>query len=112
MTSLKKNRGEKMGDCCNITDDGSYYQAETKAGKKWLPAFIEYIDADKCLGCGECVNVCSRGVYEIQEIDGRNIAVPVNSGNCVGDGSCHMVCKTNAIVCKPKKKRGKINIVC
>lgn len=96
-----------MENCCGKTDKGNYYRAETKAGKKWTPFFIEYVDTDRCLGCGRCVEVCSRGVYEAREIDGKKIVVPVNAGNCVGDGSCHMVCKTNAIVCMPKKKHGK-----
>ncbi len=96
-----------MKSCCSKPDDGSYYQAETRSGIKWTPFFIKYVDADKCQGCGKCVKVCSRSVYEIQEVDGKKIAVPINAGNCVGDGSCHMVCKTNAIVCMPKKKRGK-----
>ncbi len=94
-----------MGNCCNIRDDGSYYKAETKAGEKWTPFFIEYVDPEKCLGCGKCVKVCSRGVYEMREANGQNIAVPVNAGNCVGDGSCHMACQQSAIVCKPRKNR-------
>jgi len=66
-------------------------------------SFIEYIDKEKCNGCGMCVKVCSRGVYEIQELNGRKISVAVNAGNCVGDGSCHMVCRPNAIVCHRHK---------
>ena len=90
-----------MSDCCSEPRDGNFYRARTKSGKKWTPHFIEFVDAGKCAGCGLCTEVCSRGVYEMQEIDGKKISVPVNPGNCVGDGSCHMVCKTSAIVCQP-----------
>ena len=89
--------------CCCEVDDGNYYQGETKSGERWTPAFIEYIDKGKCTGRGMCVKSCSRCVYEIQELNGTKISVPVNPDNCVGDGSCHMVCKPEAIVCKPRK---------
>ncbi len=90
--------------CCCEIEDAAYYQGETKSGEKWTPAFIEYIDKEKCTGCGMCVKVCSRGVYAIQELNGRKISVVVNAGNCVGDGSCHMVCKPKAMVCVPRRE--------
>jgi NAD-dependent dihydropyrimidine dehydrogenase PreA subunit len=96
-----------MSSCCGDPQEGDYYKAKTKSGKKWTPYFIEDVDAEKCLGCGNCVKVCSRDVYDIQEIGGKKISVPVNSDNCVGDGSCHMVCKPNAIVCLPRKTKSK-----
>lgn len=92
-----------MKSCCSELEDAAYHQGETKSGEKWIPAFIEYVDKEKCNGCGMCVKVCSRAVYEIQESNGRKLSVPVNTDNCVGDGSCHMVCKPNAIVCAPRK---------
>ncbi|MDD5474095.1 MAG: 4Fe-4S binding protein [Candidatus Methanoperedens sp.] len=92
-----------MKSCCSELEDAAYYQGETKSGEKWIPAFIEYVDKEKCNGCGMCVKVCSRGVYEIRESNGKKISVAVNPGNCVGDGSCHIVCKPNAIKCAPKK---------
>ncbi len=91
-----------MKSCCEI-EEGSYYQGETKSGKKWTPAFIEYVDISKCTGCGMCVNICSRDVYELRESNGRKFSFPVNPGNCVGDGSCNRVCKANAIVCAPRR---------
>lgn len=90
--------------CCRgINDTAVYYQGETKSGEKWTPAFIEYVDKDICDGCGMCVKTCSRGIYEIQELNGRKISVIVNAGNCVGDGSCHKMCKPNAIMCTPRR---------
>ena len=38
------------------------------------------VDADKCVGCGECVDVCPVEVYELN------------------DGKCVEVCEANAIV--------------
>jgi len=93
-----------MKSCCSeISDAAAYYQGETRSGGKWIPAFIEYVDKEKCNGCGMCIKVCSRDVYDIQELNGRKISVVVNAGNCVGDGSCHMICKPKAMVCVPRK---------
>ncbi len=51
------------------------------------------VDADKCVGCGECVDVCPVEVYEM--VDGKS--VPVNEEECLGCDSCVEVCETNAI---------------
>jgi NAD-dependent dihydropyrimidine dehydrogenase PreA subunit len=51
------------------------------------------VDTDKCVGDGECVDVCPTEVYELQ--DGK--AVPVNMEECLGCESCIEVCETDAI---------------
>ena len=51
------------------------------------------VDADKCTGDEECVNVCPVGVFELQE--GK--AVPVNEEECLGCESCVEVCPSGAI---------------
>ncbi|UTF49196.1 4Fe-4S binding protein [Desulfomicrobium sp. ZS1] len=51
------------------------------------------VDNDKCIGCGECVDVCPVEVYELQ--NGK--AVPVNEEECLGCESCIEVCEQNAI---------------
>ena len=38
------------------------------------------VDTDKCVGCGECVDVCPVEVYELQ--DGKS--APVNYDECLG----------------------------
>jgi len=48
---------------------------------------------DKCIGDGECVDVCPVEVYELQ--DGK--AVPVNMEECLGCESCVEVCEQDAI---------------
>ncbi len=52
------------------------------------------VDADKCVGCGECVDVCPVEVYELN--DGKS--VPVHDDECLGCESCVEVCEANAIV--------------
>ncbi|MBU1003960.1 MAG: 4Fe-4S binding protein [Proteobacteria bacterium] len=51
------------------------------------------VDTDKCVGDGECVDVCPVEVYELQ--DGK--AVPVNAEECLGCESCVEVCEADAI---------------
>ena len=51
------------------------------------------VDVDKCVGCGECVDVCPVEVYEIK--DGKSEAV--NAEECLGCESCVEVCEVSAI---------------
>ncbi len=51
------------------------------------------VDQDKCIGCGECVDVCPADVYEMQD----EKSVPVNMEECLGCESCIEVCEQEAI---------------
>jgi len=51
------------------------------------------VDAEKCQGCEECVDVCPSDVFEMQE--GKS--VPVNADECVFCESCVEVCDEDAI---------------
>ena len=43
----------------------------------WMPA----IDEEKCIGCGECLETCSNGVFVLnEESEKAEVAAP---GNCV-----------------------------
>ncbi len=64
-------------------------QMPMEANMAWNPQ----IDADKCVGCGECVDVCPVEVYEM--CDGKS--VPVNGPECIGCQSCVGVCPVSAI---------------
>ena len=57
-------------------------------------AFNPVVDEEKCIGCGECVDVCPVEVYELQ----GDKSVPVNAEECVGCESCVEVCEQDAIV--------------
>lgn len=51
------------------------------------------VDNDKCIGCGECIDICPVEVYELQD----EKSVPVNAEECVGCESCIEVCEQEAI---------------
>lgn len=51
------------------------------------------VDEEKCVGCGECVDVCPVDVYELQ----NDKSVPVNAEECIGCESCVEVCEEDAI---------------
>ena len=55
--------------------------------------FEVIVDAEKCKGCEECIEICTAKVLEMQE--GKS--VPVNIIDCLGCGSCVEVCKEKAI---------------
>jgi ferredoxin len=51
------------------------------------------VDKDKCVGCGECVDVCPSEVYEL--IDEKS--EPVNADECVECCACVEACPEEAI---------------
>ncbi len=59
-------------------------------------AFEAIVDAEKCKGCEECLEICAAKVFEMRE--GKS--VPVNGKECLGCGSCVEVCKEKALSVK------------
>lgn len=54
------------------------------------------VDEEKCIGCGECVDICPVDVYELKD----EKSVPVNAEECIGCESCIEVCEQEAITVK------------
>ena len=51
------------------------------------------VDVDKCIGCGECVDVCPVSVYEME--GGKSVVV--SPDECIGCESCVEICPEGAI---------------
>jgi NAD-dependent dihydropyrimidine dehydrogenase PreA subunit len=56
-------------------------------------AYNPEVNAEKCVGCGECVDICPVEVYELQD----EKSVPVKAEECVGCESCIEACEHGAI---------------
>ncbi len=56
-------------------------------------AYDVVVDAEKCEGCEECIEVCPVDVFEME----AEKSVPVNAEECLGCESCVEVCDTEAI---------------
>jgi len=51
------------------------------------------VDVEKCIGCGDCVDICPVGVYEMKD----EKSVPVNAEECIDCESCVEACEQEAI---------------
>ena len=51
------------------------------------------MEPDKCVGFGECIDVCPVEVFELQD----EKSLPVNAEECLGCESCIEVCEEGAI---------------
>ncbi len=51
------------------------------------------LNADKCVGCGRCLDVCPHQVFAIDEKKARLIAFD----SCMECGACAMNCRASAI---------------
>jgi NAD-dependent dihydropyrimidine dehydrogenase PreA subunit len=56
-------------------------------------AYRPEVDAEKCVGCGECVEICPVEVYELKD----EKSVVVKEEECLGCESCVEVCEQKAI---------------
>jgi len=56
-------------------------------------AYKPEVDSEKCVGCGECVEICPVEVYELQ----NEKSVVVKEEECLGCESCVEVCEQKAI---------------
>jgi heterodisulfide reductase subunit A len=57
------------------------------------------VDEKKCMGCGQCISVCTYSAIELRETRQGKKAV-VNPVLCKGDGLCNAKCPTGAIQLK------------
>lgn len=100
-------KGVYIGGACqgpkNITESvqsalsgAAKINAIIKSGTIELEPIVARINADACLWCGKCAEVCEYDAVKPIESNGKLIA-EVNIATCKGCGICAPVCPTNAI---------------
>ena len=90
----------------------STFNVTLPSGETWTPSFVASLDDQKCIGCGRCFKVCSRGVLELVGLteDGERISVDVDGDDdddeeyekkvmtiahqelCIGCTACSKIC--------------------
>jgi heterodisulfide reductase subunit A len=58
---------------------------------------VSNVDADQCIGCGLCVDVCPFGAIELEEVEGKGYRARNISASCKGCGLCASSCPKKAI---------------
>ncbi|MFC2082256.1 FAD-dependent oxidoreductase [Bacteroidota bacterium] len=81
-------------------------QAKAAAGKVaellskekiMLEPVVCEVHAEKCRGCGECVNICEYHAPSLEVQKDGTVAAVINKALCKGCGTCAVWCPTNAI---------------
>ncbi len=96
-------------ECCDILGNElnlnkNWFKSKKANGDEWVPAFVQKVDEQKCIGCGMCVKICLGDCYQLKKVNRKVVSVVVNPQNCYGDCHCHKICpvKGGAMICKPK----------
>jgi NAD-dependent dihydropyrimidine dehydrogenase PreA subunit len=55
------------------------------------------VDFDKCTGDGTCIDICPVEVFELQEVDGKTVAVVIAEDQCIVCQACVVQCPEEAI---------------
>ncbi|MCS4541231.1 MAG: CoB--CoM heterodisulfide reductase iron-sulfur subunit A family protein [Euryarchaeota archaeon] len=66
-------------------------------GKIKLEALTTFVDIDVCIGCGQCVKICSFNAIKLKEIKPGISKADVEEVICKGCGGCVPTCPTGAL---------------
>lgn len=88
----------------------STFNVTLPSGATWTPTFVAKLDDQKCIGCGRCFKVCSRGLLELVGLNAEGEYVRVDDEDeddeeyekkvmtiahqelCIGCTACAKIC--------------------
>jgi heterodisulfide reductase subunit A len=62
-----------------------------------ISPLVSQVDAEKCIGCGLCEEVCPFGAILLEEVEGKGYRAQNISASCKGCGLCASSCPQEAI---------------
>jgi UDP-glucose 4-epimerase len=78
--------------CCCVNASLMQYGSPSLSSLSRIDGLRVEVDEDKCVGCGECMEVCVFNGMEMLDEKAH-----VNQAHCLGCGRCEEVCPNNAI---------------
>lgn len=67
-------------------------------GLLYIPRVVCVVDPDKCIGCGQCQELCDCGGIGVDEGPGGGLPRVVDPMVCTGGGTCAAACPYHALV--------------
>jgi len=71
---------------------------EAAQGQLYVPRVVCMVDPDKCIGCGQCQELCDCGGIGVDEGPGGGLPRIVDPMVCTGGGTCAAACPYHALV--------------
>ena len=72
--------------------------AKAAVGEIQVPRIVCVVDPDRCVGCGQCQELCDCGGIGVAEGPGGGLPRVVDPMVCTGGGTCAAACPYNALV--------------
>lgn len=76
-----------------------------RIGFELEPWFTLSVDLEQCTGCGMCVEVCPRGVFDLNMLGGRTLAEVSRPAECEQCTACVKQCLVGAVLAEPPVRR-------
>lgn len=71
---------------------------KSKQSQLFIPRNVCVVDPEKCVGCGQCQELCDCGGIGVAEYPGGGLPRMVDPMVCTGGGTCAAACPYNALV--------------
>ncbi|MFH1152427.1 MAG: hydrogenase iron-sulfur subunit [Pseudomonadota bacterium] len=68
------------------------------ASELWAPRMVCFVDPEKCVGCGQCQEICDCGGIGMINSPSGGLPRVVDPMLCTGGGTCAAACPYNALI--------------